>query len=322
MREYIKKLRNLYELKSIKTKQELKGRLESKAEQVYTKIIILDYLQTQKKTKYQQALFDILIIQDLNVLVPNQTYESLYEEYGDILGDEFPNQIETFEENKEVQTYIQTIQHIHDAAKNKEWENTKRHAQKIGITLNTDDFKKVLAIFEKAKTTYRSASQNERKESVAEHIYSTLLLAKIILETTEYELQKILVYKHILHHDNPELIVGDTDILEKTEDNWLDIRRKEFKGQIQIQKSLPTKYGYHTTYHYKEYHDLASEEAEFAKAIQSLDAEIHEMNYDEDWENYTEHKLRERKDEHFEDYPALQDIYEETITYQKEKGNL
>lgn len=323
MRDFILEIRKLYELKSIDDTVKVNGRLQSLAEKNYTSILLADYFLSHKKVENDEKIFDILIIENVQKIVSDETYETFYETYGDVIGDFFPGQVEELEENKTKHAKIvNAILQTQESIEKQNYKKASETAKKAGFSIEEKKLKKVCEVFEKTKKTYRQASQQKRKESVAEHIYSSLLFAKIILENTEYELNKSKTYKIILHHDNPEIIVGDTNIIEITDDNWLDIRRKEFKGQIKVQKLLPTSYGYHTTHYYKEYHDLASEEADFSKAIQSLDAEIHEMNYDEDWENYTEQKLRERKDELFEEYPLLQDIYEETIKYQKEKGNL
>lgn len=323
MRDFILEIRKLYELKSILDTVKLNDRLQSLAEKNYDCILLADYFLSQKNVEEDEKIFDMLIIQNLHKLVPEESYEAFYEAFGDIIGDSFPSQVEMLEENNSIHAKIaNTVLEVQELISQKNYEKAIEIATKAGFDIKEEQIRKIFEVFAKIKSTYRRASQLKRKESVAEHIYSSLLLAKIIMENTEYELDKSKTYKIFLHHDDPEMIVGDTDIIKITEDNWLDIRRNKFKGQIQVQKLLPKPYGYHTTHYYKEYHDLASDEADFAKAIQSLDAELHEMNYDADWEDYTEAKLRERKDENFEDYPLLQDIYEETILFQKEKGNL
>jgi putative hydrolases of HD superfamily len=55
------------------------------------------------------------------------------------------------------------------------------------------------------KSVYRFTSVDDRKESVAEHSWSSLILADYFMTTMDIELDKIKVYELIMYHDLAEI---------------------------------------------------------------------------------------------------------------------
>lgn len=75
---------------------------------------------------------------------------------------------------------------------------------------------------------------------------------------------------------------------------------------------------FHDLFH--EFESCKTKEARFAKAIDALDAEIHEMDYKEDWKGWTEEFLRRKKGHLFEEFPELKDAFEKIMKYMKKEG--
>lgn len=69
-----------------------------------------------------------------------------------------------------------------------------------------------------------------------------------------------------------------------------------------------------------EYEEAKTREARFCKAIDALDAEIHEMDYKEDWKGWTEDFLRKSKEHLFDDFPELKELFEETTKFARDNG--
>jgi|SRR3989338_9155384 len=66
---------------------------------------------------------------------------------------------------------------------------------------------------------------------------------------------------------------------------------------------------------FNEFEDGKTKEARFAKAIDALDAEIHEMDYKKDWIGWTEEFLRRKKEPLINEFSELKEVFEETIAF-------
>ena len=71
---------------------------------------------------------------------------------------------------------------------------------------------------------------------------------------------------------------------------------------------------------FNEYEERKTLEARFAKAIDALDAEIHELDYKEDWAGWTEEFLRSKKEKYLEEFPEMKEVFEKTVSFCKENG--
>ena len=71
---------------------------------------------------------------------------------------------------------------------------------------------------------------------------------------------------------------------------------------------------------FKEFEDGNTSEAKFCKAIDALDAVIHEMDYKSDWKGWTEEFLREKKGPLFEEFPKMKALFEESLKFAREGG--
>jgi putative hydrolase of HD superfamily len=161
-------------------------------------------------------------------------------------------------------------------------------------------------------------SVQKRKESSAEHSWSCLVLADYFLGKIKQKLDKVKVHEMLLYHDLVEIEEGDVDVLDQ--ERRKEKKERELKAAKIVALKIPLSLS-------KKYHDLFLEfeecktkEAKFCKAIDALDAEIHEMDYKEDWKDWKEEFLRKSKQHLFEDFPELRDFFEQTTEYARKNG--
>jgi len=123
----------------------------------------------------------------------------------------------------------------------------------------------------------------KRKETTAEHIYSCLKLADYFLsKEKEFEgLNRLKVYELLMYHDDCEIITGDVCVSET------DKRENKKQEELEAIKTLKDIYPKILENKFEllnlEYINKTSDEAKFAKAIDKMDALIHELDYIGDW---------------------------------------
>ena len=168
-----------------------------------------------------------------------------------------------------------------------------------------DDIQK-LRIINKLKTTYRFSTVENRKESTAEHTWSAMIWADFFLTNTNTKLDRVKVYELLMYHDVAEIYAGDTPL--HPEIKQTNKKEKELNAAQQLQKELPTPINNKFFSLFQEFEERKTPEAKFAKAIDALDAEIHELDYKEDWKGWTKEFLIEKKSHLFEEFPELKKI--------------
>ncbi|MBU1975023.1 MAG: HD domain-containing protein [Nanoarchaeota archaeon] len=173
-----------------------------------------------------------------------------------------------------------------------------------------------LRTFYKLKQVYRENSVADRKESSAEHTWSAMILADYFLTKGQYKLDKLKVYDLLLYHDLVEIETGDIGI--HREEARKDKDAQEDKAAKKLSKDIPlvlqAKYlSLHT-----EFAEQKTSEAKFAKAIDHLDAQIHELDNKDDWKGWTEEKTRELLEKYYPDFPDLKQIFEAFMDYARE----
>lgn len=174
-------------------------------------------------------------------------------------------------------------------------------------------------LFNKLKSVYRFNSVDTRKESVAEHTWSALVLADFFLTMhPELGLDRLKVYEYIMYHDVVEIYAGDTPIIPGK--HFHDKVKKEHKAAKQLRIDLPDTLSEKFYELYKNYEQQADREAVFAKAIDALDAEIHEMDYKQDWKGWTKEFLYSKKLIHFKDFPELEKAFIDITEYIEQEG--
>ncbi|MFH1916662.1 MAG: HD domain-containing protein [Nanoarchaeota archaeon] len=168
--------------------------------------------------------------------------------------------------------------------------------------------------FYQLKNVTRMNSVMDRKESPAEHTWSALVLADYLLSKVDFKVDRLRVYELLLYHDLAEIDVGDTPLYPEN--------KNEHPDELAAVKNmdLPDHMKQKVVDLFTEYEERKTIEARFAQAMDKLDAEVHELDYKEDWKGWTEVFLREKKEKYLQDFPELVDFFEELIVFQKENG--
>lgn len=181
--------------------------------------------------------------------------------------------------------------------------------------------------FYQLKRIERANTVAKRKESPAEHSWSCLILADYFLsrrsrggggDESKHMLDRLKVYELLLYHDVVEIEAGDINLLNEQERKQKAEREK--KAAHILHQHLPAELGKKFLTLFHEYEEGKSKEARFAKAIDALDAEIHELDYKEDWKGWTEEFLRKKKGPLFEEFPELKEAFEEIMEFVKKEG--
>jgi putative hydrolase of HD superfamily len=168
------------------------------------------------------------------------------------------------------------------------------------------------------KNVERWSTVKNRKESSAEHSWSCLVLADFFLSTMKNPPNRLRVYELLLYHDLVEIEVGDTVLHPKVKSIYKeDIERK---GMHTLAKQLPTPTKEHFLELFTEFLDQKTAESKFARAIDIFDAELHEMDYKDDWKGWSEAFLRSKKKHLFKEFPEVDQAFEETTQYARDHG--
>jgi len=170
------------------------------------------------------------------------------------------------------------------------------------------------------KKTYRFASVGARKESAAEHSWSCMVIADYFLPKIKRKINRQRVYELLIYHDlaeieSPEMTLGPS------------LKRKgsgsrEERAAEKLQKELPDEIAKRFLKLSEEFRKQKTIEAKFVKAIDQLDASIHELDYKADWKGWNEKFLRESKGKYFESFPEMKDAFEKIVEYLVKNGYL
>jgi putative hydrolases of HD superfamily len=180
-----------------------------------------------------------------------------------------------------------------------------------------DDILRIKKFYE-LKNVDRYSSVKNRKESSAEHSWSCLVLADYFLSKTKRTLDRLHIYELLMYHDVVEIYAGDSplhpDITIKKK------RERELAAMKRVAKEIPKELKRKYVSLVSEFEENKTPEARFARAIDVLDAEIHEIDYKQDWKGFTEAFLRKNKEHYFEGNPELKEAFERIMVYLKENG--
>ena len=212
--------------------------------------------------------------------------------------------------------------------------------------------KKILGIIdfikkaEKLKTELRHSwtSNVDRQESVAEHTWSTSLLAMILFDEISIKVDQLHVLKMIIIHDLAEAVVGDVPAFEvsKRQDNKLENEERAIR---EILSSLDNKkIADEIVALWEEFEERKTPEAMLAKACDKFDVLLQHLNtdiktwdkgdykqnpYDSEYRFNFDSFIRELKDKlNFNTMGALEDVglldkvsEEHRETWKKQKSN-
>jgi len=135
---------------------------------------------------------------------------------------------------------------------------------------------------EKLKTELRHSwtSDDNRQESVAEHIWSSCLLAMVLFDEISIEIDQLHVLKMIIIHDLAEAVVGDIPAFEisKRQDEKF---KNEKKAIRKITSSLENKKLVNEIIVlWEEFEEGKTPEAMLAKACDKFDVLLQHLNTD------------------------------------------
>jgi putative hydrolase of HD superfamily len=173
-------------------------------------------------------------------------------------------------------------------------------------------------ILNKAKTTYRFATAGGHHESSAEHMWGCLLLADYFLSSMKTKIDRLKAYELLMYHDIVEIEVGDTPIHPDAVDSTKS--KRESDASVVLSKKLPSVLSQKYLDLFNEYEAGKTIEARFARAIDGLEAEIHELDYKQDWEGWTKEFLVSKKAYLFEDFPEMKEAFNGIVEYLDTNG--
>ena len=171
-----------------------------------------------------------------------------------------------------------------------------------------EDVINCLTELEKLKTVERGLHVGDRKESSAEHSWSCMLIADILLEYTEEPLNRLKVLEYLLYHDLVEVYAGDAKF-----NNPEEMRLKQAKEEealLRISNNLPDSERFLRIM--QEYENRVTREAEFAKAIDCIDSCVRNLNDDRasNEDGFTEILIREKYQPHVSKFPFILELFE------------
>jgi dihydrofolate reductase len=151
---------------------------------------------------------------------------------------------------------------------------------------------------ERLKTELRHSrtSDPNRRESVAEHSWMMSLIALVLFEEIQTQVDRLKTLKMIIIHDLVEVLAGDTPIWAKTEsrDYYYQLEKKALEDILQIlpEDSQPRQ---EILDLWTEFEQCRTPEAKLAKAIDKSEVLIqHNLSKLDNWnEGAYQHALRE-----------------------------
>ncbi len=177
-----------------------------------------------------------------------------------------------------------------------------------------------LSELEKLKTVERGLNVGNRKESTAEHSWSCLLIADILIDYIDEPLDRLSVFEFLLYHDLVEVYAGDAKF-----NNPEELRVKEEKEKAANKKILaiiPNPERYESII--ERYESRESRETQFAKAVDCLDTCIRNLNDDKKnpADGFTETLIREKYNPHVSQFEFTQKLFETLMNKLKQENKL
>lgn len=87
----------------------------------------------------------------------------------------------------------------------------------------------------------------------------------------------------------------------------------ELKASEKLKEEIPKELKKKYAELFNEFEECKTKEAKFAKAIDKLDATIHEMDCKEDWKSWTEEMLRRYNDKIIGEFLEMKELNEKII---------
>ncbi len=172
----------------------------------------------------------------------------------------------------------------------------------------------------KLKEVYRFAHVGDRHESSAEHSWSALLIADYLMTTFKLPVDRLRVFELLMYHDLVEIEVGDAPLdptVQRT-----DRHVQKLQGALSLKELLPAAIREKFIELFSEFESPTSVEGTFAKICDTLDADIHELDYKKDWDGWTIEFYTTHRTHLFATLPELMPLHQELVGYLKTHGYL
>ncbi|PIN81578.1 hypothetical protein COV13_00790 [Candidatus Woesearchaeota archaeon CG10_big_fil_rev_8_21_14_0_10_32_9] len=180
-----------------------------------------------------------------------------------------------------------------------------------------DDINK-FRVFNKLKSVYRICCVDDRKESSAEHSWACLILADLFLSKMDVAIDRLRVYELLMYHDVVEIESGDVPLHPNISSEGK--KERELVAANSLRDKLPEPINKKFFELFMEFEDQITIESRFAKSIDALEAEIHELDYKGDWKGWTKEFLVEKKRKYFVEFPEMLIIFDELSEYLSTNG--
>lgn len=181
-----------------------------------------------------------------------------------------------------------------------------------------EDLNKIRKLYQ-LKHVERAGPVGKRKESSAEHSWSSLILADYFLsKIKDKNLDRLKVYELLMYHDVVEIECGDIPIhhVQQRENK----KEKEMAAAHILKEHLPIQLKEKFIELFKEFEEQKTSEAKFAKAIDAFDALIHFLDYKHYWKGWSEEMVRQFHGEKIRQFTELEDAFEKTLKFCRENG--
>jgi len=179
---------------------------------------------------------------------------------------------------------------------------------------------KCLTELEKLKLVERGMNVGNRKESTAEHSWSCMLIADILLEYIDEPLDRLKVLEYLLYHDLVEVYAGDAKFNNPKE--MIGKEEREDQALKKITSLMPNSKRFTKIIH--EYELRESREAKFAKAIDCIDTCIRNLNdpLKSKDDGFNEALIRSKYAPHIKEFSFIEDLYEELMEQLKSQNKI
>ncbi|MBS1520179.1 MAG: HD domain-containing protein [Bacteroidetes bacterium] len=169
-----------------------------------------------------------------------------------------------------------------------------------------------LTELEKLKHVERGTNVGSRKESTAEHSWSCMLIADLLIDYAGEPLDRLKVMEYLLYHDIVEVYAGDAKFNDPAA--MALKHQNEEAAFAQIKTFIPNPNRFERII--SEYETRTSREAEFAKAVDCLDACVRNINDDTKSSNdgFTEALIRNKYLPHVSKFNITMELFETFIT--------
>ena len=159
-------------------------------------------------------------------------------------------------------------------------------------------------------------------ESVAEHIYSSMMLAKYFLKKIDEDLDEDKIFNLLLYHDIVEISAGD--VWFGDDEEVKSKKENELKGVDILKKNMPESLFEEFVSYFDEFERNDTREAKFANAIDKLDPyfECFLNPHITQTLKVSGKMLKEKKEKYFVEFKEIYDFYLYLMDYFFKNGYL